>query len=129
MIDDVAAANSHVAALVGTNVYAYRVANALALDFANDLLMTIETPISVTSTTGAWTGEPTSGGAIDVLLPLLYQTVVSAMVSADGSVRLTFDNGTIEVHPHPMYESWQLASQENWLVICVPGGGLALWTS
>lgn len=126
-MNDLASANKHAARLVGSHIYQFRVAHALALDFESDDLLIIETPISASSSAGTWTGEPTDGGAIDVLLPLLYQPVAAAGVQDDGSIQLTFENGTIEIKPHPTYESWQLATQENWLAICVPGGGLALW--
>ncbi|UTT59204.1 DUF6188 family protein [Cellulosimicrobium cellulans] len=126
-MDDAASANRHAARLVGTSIYQLRVARALTLDFESDARLVIETPLSAHSTAGVWQGEPADGGAIDVLLPLLDQRIESARVSTAGSIRLTFASGAIEVGPHPEYESWQLATPDTRLVICMPGGGLESW--
>jgi hypothetical protein len=72
-------------------------------------------------------GEPHGQLALTTLLGLLHQTVEAA-VASDGELTLRFTDGTVlTVPPHGQYEAWQLRDEAGLLVVCMPGGRLAIW--
>lgn len=61
-------------------------------------------------------------------LALFGNVVASAMAGKDGSVRLSFSDGTsISSEPDPDYEAWELSETGGKLIVSKPGGGLAIW--
>jgi hypothetical protein len=61
------------------------------------------------------------------LLGLLNQAV-EATIADNGQLTLRFAEGTtLTVPPDDQYEAWQLRDDTGLLIICTPGGGLAIW--
>jgi hypothetical protein len=60
----------------------------------------------------------------------LHMGVVAQVGILPGDeLRLSFADGrAIVAPPDSRYESWSYASDDGWLVVCLPGGGLAIWT-
>lgn len=46
----------------------------------------------------------------------------------DGHLSVTFESGLqLEVEPDQQYESWQITSEDDLLIVCTPGGDLTIW--
>jgi hypothetical protein len=61
---------------------------------------------------------------------LLHKTVGQAEVGDDKVLELEFSNGAhMCVPPNDKYEAWQLSGPGGLLIICMPGGELAVWQS
>lgn len=62
------------------------------------------------------------------VLNLLHEQLLDANAQSDGTLRLVFANGVvIVVPPDPNYEAWTLEGPAGYLVVCRPGGELAVW--
>jgi len=61
------------------------------------------------------------------LLSTLDHRLRLAQISG-GCLRLTFDNDVeLAVAPHPAWEAWEITSADRLLIVCTPGGELAIW--
>lgn len=61
-------------------------------------------------------------------LALFGAKVVSSVVFKTGGMRLAFDTGShLNVKPHPDYEAWSVRGPGSLLLVCQPGGGVAVW--
>jgi hypothetical protein len=49
------------------------------------------------------------------------------MVSAGGDLALNFADAQVSVQADPRYESWQIHGPRGEIVVCMPGGELAIW--
>jgi hypothetical protein len=70
--------------------------------------------------------EPTSTEVLVALRDLLMQPVQSA-IERDGELSLVFESVTIVVQPHEQYEAWQIRADDDTMIVCIPGGELAVW--
>jgi hypothetical protein len=53
---------------------------------------------------------------------------MSAVAFKSGGLRLVFDDGHIlTVMPNPAYEPWTANGPDDLLIVCMPGGSLAVW--
>ncbi|MEV3904066.1 DUF6188 family protein [Mycobacterium sp. NPDC050551] len=60
---------------------------------------------------------------------LVGHRIVDARVSEAGALTIGFDDSTrLTVEPDPNYEAWNVSGPAGFLVVCVPGGELAIWT-
>lgn len=63
-------------------------------------------------------------------LHLFGSKVLSSVAFKSGSLRVVFDGGLhLDVSPDPKYEAWALTGPLGLRIVCMPGGGLAVWTS
>lgn len=70
-------------------------------------------------------GEPHT----DELVAALTGAVVSAVVNEDGELRVDLDSGhRLVVEPDRYFEAWTVTAPGRFLVVCMPGGELAVWT-
>ena len=62
-------------------------------------------------------------------LALLWDSVVAAEATADGSVAVSFSKDRVlTVMPDPDYEAWEFVDGDGGLrLVSLPGGGLATW--
>jgi hypothetical protein len=61
------------------------------------------------------------------LLSALDQKVTRIYLT-DGHLAIDFDHGLwLGVKPDQRYESWQINSDDHLLIVCTPGGDLAVW--
>ena len=60
-------------------------------------------------------------------LRLHNQVVLDATASADGTLKISFEDGSgLTVAPDPNYEAWELNGPVG-MMVCLPGGGVAFW--
>lgn len=69
--------------------------------------------------------QPLDGLAL--LLPLLNNAVAVASTEDNGRLLLTVGDRTIRCGPDEQYEAWQYNSPGT-LVVCLPDGGLSIWS-
>lgn len=115
-------ANELVSRVVGESLDQFRMGYRIHLELGDDHLVTIETPLAVTSPGAYWVGEPTTGEAAGALLRLVGERISSARILSDGTLQLFFGAAAIEVRPHAYYEAWQLHGVRGLSVVCAPGG-------
>lgn len=75
-------------------------------------------------TVGLHPGRQDVGSA----LTLFGATVNSAVAFKTGTLRLVLDHFLLTVRADPQYEAWNVVGPGDMLVVCMPGGQLAVWT-
>jgi Family of unknown function (DUF6188) len=74
--------------------------------------------------------RPDDRSSIIRLIAVLGQSVEEAKVDQQGHLQFKLTGGIgIECGHDDMYEAWKLEGPRAFLVVCLPGGGLATWTS
>lgn len=64
----------------------------------------------------------------DVLSPLVGKTITALRVSKVGDLSVLFDDASeLSVKAAAEYEAWQLSGPRGEMVVCMPGGKLAIW--
>ncbi|HEU4324794.1 MAG TPA: DUF6188 family protein [Roseiflexaceae bacterium] len=64
------------------------------------------------------------------LFALLHKPITAATVSDEGRLELEIDRAVrLVVEPDQKYEAWTLSADSGLLVVCLPGGGVAVWES
>jgi hypothetical protein len=126
---DVQQAQSFFDQLAGKPLIQYCVGVGVRLDFAVPTFpeLTIETPITVERAGDVQVAEPHSQLVVMTLLGLLDQAA-EPTVANSGQLTLRFTGGTtLIVPPDDKYEAWQLRDDDDLLIVCMPGGELAIW--
>ncbi|MFL0177363.1 DUF6188 family protein [Mycobacterium sp. SMC-13] len=60
---------------------------------------------------------------------LLGQRIFATEIGANGSLSMTFDDGSrLCVPPDANYEAWNLSGPGGLFVVCMPGGALETWS-
>ena len=77
---------------------------------------------------GAAVEDPQSLPGLALLLPLLNEDVQSAVVAPDGTLVVSFAAGALTCRPGEAYEAWEFRKESGAMVVCMPGGALAIWT-
>ncbi|BAW05977.1 DUF6188 family protein [Nocardia seriolae] len=90
----------------------------------------IEGELAVHSPTGARLhripGEPHT----DDLVAALTGVIVAATVADNGELRIDLASGhRLVVEPDPYFEAWNVTAPGRYLVVCMPGGELAVWSA
>lgn len=97
----------------------------LGLDGKPNYTISIECPVTITES-----GEPLevqSTPVLEMLRGLLMSEIVSVEQSR-GVLTISFGGGAqIVVPPDELYEAWQVNADNGSLVVCTPGGELAVW--
>ena len=62
-----------------------------------------------------------------LLVPLLGGDVTEAVVSDTDELAVTISGTTVRCGRFPDCEAWTVNGPGGELVVCMPGGGLALW--
>jgi hypothetical protein len=126
---DVQQAQPFLNRLAGRPLIQYCVGTGVRLDFGTPDFpkLTIESPITVTRSGTVRADEPHSQLVLMTLLGLLNQAT-EATIADDGQLTLRFAEGTsLTVRPDDKYEAWQLSDDTGLLIVCMPGGDLAIW--
>ena len=63
----------------------------------------------------------------DEVRPLLGQAITKAAVSTTGDLAITLNHAQLEVKAGDDHEAWQLSGPDGEMVVCMPGGELAVW--
>ncbi|WP_327140792.1 DUF6188 family protein [Nocardia sp. NBC_01327] len=70
-------------------------------------------------------GEPPAAD----LAAALDGVIVSAAADSGGTLRMLLDSGShLAVEPDRYYEAWHVTTPGVYLVVCMPGGELAIWS-
>lgn len=68
--------------------------------------------------------------AFEPVLHLIGQTIEAATVDPVGALNITFEGGArLHVGPDPDYEAWNVSGPDGALVVSMPGGELAIWST
>lgn len=105
--------------------------SSLYLLFGNAGQIQIETPLTLTDPDGVriWSeGEP--GAVTGALVHLMWAILEGVDVDeVTGALRIRFTDGRrIDVRPDDRYEAWNFAGARGHKIVCVPGGGLTVWS-
>lgn len=74
--------------------------------------------------------DPEASGEPAPLLSLLRSTVKDAVIGAEGELAVSFSTGArITVPADPTYEAWELSAPLDGIIVCMPGGELAMWSN
>ena len=75
--------------------------------------------------------DPDKFTTLGPALSMVRKTIEQAVAYKNGRLRLEFSDGSlITAGPHPQYEAWQISGWDapgTMLIVCTPGGGLAVW--
>ncbi len=70
-------------------------------------------------------GDPTS---LCPALSVLHKSIERVSAYKNGTVEVRFTDGsTLTAAPNPNYESWHITGAGGLLIVCTPGGELAVW--
>lgn len=114
--------------LTGQTVSSVNYVGALYVDTEQEWQITIESDFSVSDGARQWSK---SGGDLDEILELLGQylgePVAAFSISATGTLEFSVGSLSVRADPSTKYEAWNVAGPDKQLVVCTPGGKLAIW--
>ncbi|WP_336032392.1 DUF6188 family protein [Geodermatophilus sp. FMUSA9-8] len=89
-------------------------------------LLTLACPVAVAGRSGPRV-EPTTLDGVALLHPWLRTTARDAGVDVTGALSFTVGPTRLRCAPDPSYEAWTYDGPGGAKVVCMPGGGLAIW--
>lgn len=116
--------------LQGLTLLSEHVEYSAVLNFTEEYVARIESPFTVHLAKGNFELSPESDPpeSFEPVRELLGQTVSESIVADSGTLKLTFANGaSVQVEPDDDYEAWTVAGPRGMLIVCMPGGELAIW--
>jgi hypothetical protein len=115
------------APLAGRSMIQFCVGSGVRLDLGGSphYEVTIESPMSIQAR-NIDRAESTSVEVFAVLRDLLMKPVRSVN-EHQGQLTVAFDSLTITVPRDDDYEAWQIRADNGLMIVCVPGGELAVW--
>jgi hypothetical protein len=99
-------------------------AGDLQLRLSEGITITFESPVRFPDGTVA---EPFGLDALARFLPLLNADVTGVRVHDDAGLTVTFGDTEVRCPADPDFEAWNVSGGAGLLVVCTPGGGLAIW--
>lgn len=116
--------------LQGQTFLSEHVEYSAVLKFSGKYMVRIESPFILHLRENEYQlspeGDPTE--AFDPVRELIGQTVTQSVAEDTGILRLAFANGaSVVVEPDEAYEAWTASGPRGMLVVCMPGGELAIW--
>lgn len=117
--------------LNGSSVTRCSVDRAIVLDFLereSELTMRIEEKILLREHDKVQILSPEEPTKICPLFSILRKSVISALAYKSGKLEVQFENDILlSVEPDSQYEAWQVIEVRGFMIISLPGGGLAVW--
>ncbi|XVV15819.1 DUF6188 family protein [Actinoplanes sp. CA-131856] len=115
--------------LVGQHLEYVRLGDALVLSFSRGSQILIETAAHLTTPEIRARIVPGDDSS-DALASLLGDVVSTAQTADDGALTITFGAGyELRVTADPEVESWAFTNPDGPLIVCLPGGELAVWAN
>jgi hypothetical protein len=113
--------------LAGRSLIQFCVGSGVRLDLEGSphYEITIESPLTIAGT-NIERADATSVEVLAVLRELLMKPV-SSVSEHQGQLSVVFESVTINVPSDDNYEAWQIRADDGLLIVCVPGGELAVW--
>jgi len=72
--------------------------------------------------------HPDLAASLAPILQLFGLQVENAIASSSGKLTMRFSEGwLLEVLPHPAYEAWEVAMEDQSRFVCMPGGQVAVF--
>ena len=126
-MDDLAYANDMLRVLIGRMVNQLGVGvGELSLVLSTDWQVRLSCPVRVGDAPPV---EPTAIEGVAAHMPLLNAEVIEVRIDEPGNLSLTLDGTTVRCAADPRYEAWTICGPRGELIVCMPGGGLAIWTA
>jgi hypothetical protein len=100
------------------------------LTFTGDFFIRLESTFTLTMQGQVVSLTPDTDPleAFSPMQVLVERAVTAATISDDGTLTLTFDDGSeIVAQPDIQYEAWTLTGPNRLIIVCMPGGDLAVW--
>jgi uncharacterized protein DUF6188 len=122
-------------ALSGRRLWQYSIGGGIRLSFWGENITTPRGEILIEEETV----EITQPGQQAQQVPCRSELIATSLLNTldhrlsraqinEGRLQLTFDNDLhLEVAPHRQWEAWQISSDDGLLIVCTPGGDLAIW--
>lgn len=117
--------------LKGKPLQSVLVEYTLRLQFADVYFVVVESPfqLEVNGMSVLLSPEEDADEAFEPIRQLVGQTVEAANADENGRLSIRFSNGTqMMVPPDKDYEAWSSSGPNGALVVCTPGGKLAIWS-
>lgn len=116
-------------ALAGQMVVSHRCQGTVVLTMMGGDVVVLEAPFTVTTPEASRRYEPAVAAETAALAgELVGQTIESCTVGDAGSLSVTFTSGIrLLVEPDDDFEAWTVSGPAGMLVVCTPGGELAVW--
>jgi hypothetical protein len=132
-VDDFASADAVISeALGGAQVSRLVIDYRFRLQFEVDgsaVWLALSTPFVLTVYGAGSPIDPEDTSSLLPALRLLHDKIARVSVSPPGILAVSFDSGsTLRIAPDPNYEAWEYIGPSHAQVICLPGGGLAIWS-
>jgi len=100
----------------------------LLSDSSGQAQLHIETPCRLKSPEADLVLTPTNSLSLAPLLGLFNSAVNSLVIKKTGQLTIEFDRyRTLEVDPSGAYEAWQLGCSNGIMLVCSPGGKVAVF--
>ncbi|MGE2736061.1 DUF6188 family protein [Mycolicibacterium vaccae] len=117
--------------LSGTVLESVLIDYTLRMQFSEVYFIVVGSPFSATLAGEhiSLSPEEDADEAFRPIYELVGETVQDAVADDSGTLRVRFRNGTqLEVPPDEEYEAWNVSGPNGALVVCMPGGELAIWS-
>lgn len=89
----------------------------------------IEGELVVHRATGSASHRLAGEAQVEDLATAVQGVIVSAAVESNGELRIDLDSGhRLVVEPDRYFEAWHVTDPGRYLVVCMPGGELAVWS-
>jgi hypothetical protein len=115
--------------LNGQTVSSVSYVGGLYIDTQQEWQITIESDFTVTDGVREWSK---SGGDVDGIVAMLDQhlglPITAFAISDTGTLSFSLGALSVRAAPSPKYEAWNVAGPDKQLVVCMPGGELAIWS-
>lgn len=118
--------------LAGKSVQSTLIEYTLRLQLSDVYFIVIESPFTLHAAgqSISLSSEDDPDEAVEPVRQLVGQTVEDALADESGALRVSFSGGTrLEVPPDAAYEAWNVSGPNGALVVCTPGGKLAVWSA
>lgn len=117
--------------LSGETVQAASIEYTLRLQLSGERFVVVESPFTIHSREQTFSLAPETYPD-DIAPPvrlLVGLTVQEAASDELGALRIGFVGGTrLDVPPDDAYDAWNVSGSNGALVVCTPGGELAIWS-
>ncbi|KAA0116086.1 DUF6188 family protein [Mycolicibacterium sp. P9-22] len=116
--------------LSGRTLTSHHVEYTVGLQLSDEYFVRIESrfTLTVAGTTTVLSPEVDPVSAFEPLSHLVGQVITASEVDDTGSLTVAFDGGnSLLVEPDRNYEAWTVTGPKGMIIVCQPGGELAIW--
>lgn len=97
-------------------------------DKSGEAQLFIETPFEMNTPQGRHVLVPEDTPSLEPALTLFSAKVVRVSIRETGGLTVEFKKDvSIEVYPDDKYEAWQLSGSPEFMLVCAPGGSVAIF--